>query len=124
MLTNNSNKIVLIVEDIVSNHLLIERSLDKLGLRTIWANNGVEAVNICTEISSINLVLMDLRLPIMDGYEASKQIRALRPDLPIIAQTAYLMPYEKNKIIEAGCTDLITKPYKSSEIISIVEKYI
>jgi len=120
----NSNKIVLIVEDIDSNHLLIERSLAKIGISTLWATNGADAVTLCTEFDNINLVLMDLRLPKMDGYEATRQIRKKKTDLPIIAQTAYVMPYEKSKVLEAGCTDLITKPFRAEDIIKIVEQYI
>jgi CheY-like chemotaxis protein len=121
---DNSNKIVLIVEDIDSNHLLIERSLAKIGISTLWATNGADAVTLCTEFDNINLVLMDLRLPKMDGYEATRQIRKKKADLPIIAQTAYVMPYEKSKVLEAGCTDLITKPFRAEDIIKIVEQYI
>jgi len=120
----NSNKIVLIVEDIDSNHLLIERSLAKIGVSTLWATNGADAVTLCTEFDNINLVLMDLRLPKMDGYEATRQIRKKKTDLPIIAQTAYVMPYEKSKVLEAGCNDLITKPFRAEDIIKIVEQYI
>jgi CheY-like chemotaxis protein len=121
---DNSNKIVLIVEDIDSNHLLIERSLAKIGISTLWATNGADAVTLCTEFDNINLVLMDLRLPKMDGYEATRQIRKKKAELPIIAQTAYVMPYEKSKVLEAGCTDLITKPFRAEDIIKIVEQYI
>jgi CheY-like chemotaxis protein len=120
----NSNKIVLIVEDIDSNHLLIERSLAKIGVSTLWATNGADAVTLCTEFDNINLVLMDLRLPKMDGYEATRQIRKKKTELPIIAQTAYVMPYEKSKVLEAGCNDLITKPFRAEDIIKIVEQYI
>ena len=121
---DNSNKIVLIVEDIDSNHLLIERSLAKIGVSTLWATNGADAVTLCTEFDNINLVLMDLRLPKMDGYEATRQIRKKKTELPIIAQTAYVMPYEKSKVLEAGCNDLITKPFRAEDIIKIVEQYI
>lgn len=122
--SDTNGKLILIVEDVVSNHILIERSLDKIGLQSIWANNGEEAVQFCREFESISLVLMDLRLPVLDGFEATRKITALRPALPIIAQTAYLMPYEKSTAIEAGCVDLITKPYKSDDIIRIIERYL
>jgi len=124
MSTGNSEKIVLIVEDIESNHLLIERSLAKIGVSTLWASNGADAVELCKGFENINLVLMDLRLPKLDGYEATRQIRRFRKSLPIIAQTAYVMPYEKAKVLEVGCDDLITKPFKAGDIIKIVEKYI
>lgn len=118
------NIIVLIVEDIESNHLLIDKSLSKAGIQTLWASDGATAVALCKDFNNIDLVLMDLRLPKMDGYEATRLIRNDRPNLPIIAQTAYVMPYEKAKVLDAGCNDLITKPYRSSEIVAIVKKYL
>jgi len=121
---NLKEKIILIVEDIESNHLLIEKSLSKKGLQTLWATDGLTAVSLCCEFDNIDLVLMDLRLPKMDGYEATRQIRKCRKDLPIIAQTAYVMPYEKAKVLEAGCNDLITKPFRADDIMNIVMKYI
>ncbi|MBN2745510.1 MAG: response regulator [Bacteroidales bacterium] len=122
---NNQEDIVLVVEDIPSNHFLIERSLEKIGIRTIQANNGKEALSLYQDFSNnIKLILMDLRMPVMDGYQAIKEIRDAGFTLPIIAQTAYLMPYEKNLIINAGCNDLITKPFRSTEIINIVRKHL
>lgn len=124
MENNIKDKIVLIVEDIESNQLLIERSLAKIGVHTLWATNGLDAVTLCKEFDSIDLVLMDLRLPKLDGYEATKQIRSFRSELPIIAQTAYVMPYEKSKVLEVGCTDLITKPFRANDVVNIVLKYL
>lgn len=124
MENNIKDKIVLIVEDIESNQLLIERSLAKIGVHTLWATNGLDAVTLCKEFDSIDLVLMDLRLPKLDGYEATKQIRNFRGELPIIAQTAYVMPYEKSKVLEVGCTDLITKPFRANDVVNIVLKYL
>jgi len=124
MKNNYSEKIILIVEDIESNQLLIERSLAKIGVHTIWATNGNDAVSLCREFENINLVLMDLRLPKLDGYEATRQIRTFNKELPIIAQTAYVMPYEKAKVLEVGCTDLITKPFRANDIVNIVVKYL
>jgi len=124
MENNYSEKVILIVEDIESNQLLIERSLAKIGVHTLWATNGLDAVTLCKEFDNIDLVLMDLRLPKLDGYEATRQIRANRKDLPIIAQTAYVMPYEKSKVLEVGCNDLITKPFRANDIVAIVKKYL
>ena len=121
---SNSSKLILIVEDIASNHMLIERSLSKEGFETLWANNGKEAVQFCKEFPNIQLILMDIRLPEMDGYEATRQIREFNSDIPIIAQTAYVMPYEKAKVTDVGCNDLITKPFRVNDIINIVLKYL
>ena len=122
--TSTKDNIILIVEDVPSNHLLIEKALGKEGYQTLWADNGKSAVDLCREFNHINLVLMDLRLPVMDGYEATRKIRDFNKDLPIIAQTAYVMPYDKSKVIEVGCNDLITKPFRAKDIVEIVKKYL
>ena len=67
---------------------------------------------------------MDIRLPKMNGYEATQAIRGFRPDLPIVAQTAYVMEEEKYKVIDVGCNDLITKPIKKDILLRKVAKYI
>jgi two-component system cell cycle response regulator DivK len=121
---SNAQHLILIVEDISSNHLLIERSLEKEGYKTLWANNGQEAVDFCKEFPNISLILMDIRLPIMDGFEATKVIREFNSNVPIIAQTAYVMPYEKTKVMEVGCDDLITKPFRVNDIVNIVLKHL
>ena len=115
-------KRLLIVEDESSNFKYIEALL-KNKLEIIWATNGKDAIKICEE-NSIDLVLMDIKLPIMDGLEATKQIKLIRPALPIIAVTAYAMASDKIKSLEAGCDNYISKPYKIEELFSLIETYI
>lgn len=119
-----SDKLILIVEDIEANHMFIAAALKRTNAQLLWAKDGMEAVKMCQEYEMIDLVLMDIRLPKLDGYEATKQIKVFRPDLPIIAQTAYVMSNEKGKVLQAGCDDLITKPIRLNILISTVAKYI
>ncbi len=117
---------ILIVEDEEINHLYIDTLLENFGyeLTTIHARNGKEAVEICKENSEINLVLMDLKMPIMNGFEATKLIKEFRPNLSIIAQTAYSTKEEKERASIAGCNDFISKPISEGALNGIVVKYL
>lgn len=119
-----SDKMILIVEDVEANHLFISSALKKTNAKMLWAKNGKEAVKMVIENPDINLVLMDIRLPELDGYEATRQIKEFRKNLPIIAQTAYVMSNEKGKVLQAGCDDLITKPIRLKVLLETVSKYL
>jgi len=121
---SNSYKTVLVVEDVESNYLYIEALLKKLKIKIIWAKNGNEGINFCKENPKIDLVLMDILLPEINGYEATKQIKKFRPNLPIIAQTAFAMYGDSEKAFEAGCDDYIAKPIKKQLLLDLVNKYI
>ncbi len=99
---------ILIVEDEEVNYLYIDTLLEdfELNLRTLHAKHGKEAVEMCKKNSEIDFVLMDMKMPIMTGFEATKLIKEFRPDLPIVAQTAYSTREEKGQAISAGCDDL------------------
>jgi PAS domain S-box-containing protein len=113
-------KTLLIAEDEDSNFMLLEEQLSGLNLNIIRAMNGVEAISIC-KLHDIDIILMDIKMPVMDGYEATKQIRAFKPDLPIIAQTAYSTDVDMNKAFTCGCTDFISKPIKQELLISKIK---
>ncbi len=115
-------KTILIVEDETSNYKYLETILNKR-VNLIWVNNGIDAVKICKE-KKINLVLMDIKLPKMDGYEATRKIKKIKPSLPIIAVTAYAMNSDKELCIEAGCDNYLSKPYKMEDLFSLINKYI
>lgn len=119
-----SDKLILIVEDIEANHMFIAAALKRTNAQLLWAKDGIQAVEMCKEYETIDLVLMDIRLPKLDGYEATREIKKFRPDLPIIAQTAYVMSNEKGKVLQAGCDDLITKPIRLKVLITTVARYI
>jgi PAS domain S-box-containing protein len=111
-------KTILIAEDEDSNFMLLEELLSGLNIHIIRAINGLEAVEICKTNTHIDLVLMDIKLPLMDGYEATKQIKVFMPNLPIIAQTAYFTDIDKSKALACGCIDFISKPIKRELLFS------
>lgn len=111
---------LLVAEDEDSNFMLIEEQLLNLDFNIIRAKNGIEAVDIC-KLQYVDMVLMDIKMPLLDGYEATKQIRVFKPNLPIIAQTAYSTDNDKNRAFESGCSDFITKPIKQELLISKIK---
>jgi CheY-like chemotaxis protein len=115
-------KTLLIAEDEDSNFMLLEEMFSGLNINIIRAINGLEAIEICKTNKDIDLVLMDIKMPLMDGYEATKQIREFMPDLPIIAQTAYTTDADKNKALTCGCNDFIRKPFKRDSLISKINE--
>jgi PAS domain S-box-containing protein len=101
----------LVVEDERTNYNLLMIMLRPTKARLIWAKDGQEAVSLMqSEKDLIDLVLMDIRLPILNGYDATKMVKKINPFVPVIAQTAYAMDVEIGKAMEAGCDDYITKP--------------
>ena len=117
-------KTILIVEDVRTNHMLIDRILRRTSAKLLWAMDGEKAVEMAKNYDNIDLILMDIRLPKMNGYDATREIRKFRKDVPIIAQTAYVLPEEKGKVLEVGCDDLLTKPIKKNQLLATVSKYI
>lgn len=118
----SDTKILLIAEDEDSNFILLEELLSNTNIRILRAVNGVEAVEICKSRQNIDLILMDLKMPVMDGYEATKQIKGFSPNIPIIAQTAYTNVKDRNKAFDCGCSDFISKPYKIERLLSKIRK--
>ncbi len=121
---NWENKSILIVEDDITNYKYLEKALRKTKARIIWVEDGQPAVDICNSKEKIDLVLMDIQMPLMDGYEATRQIKRIRKNIPIVAQTAYAMSGERDKSIKAGCDDYIPKPIKISTLHSVIRKYL
>jgi CheY-like chemotaxis protein len=118
-----SDKIILVAEDVAANYMLIEAVLGSTKATVIWAQNGREAVEACIENDRIDLVLMDIRMPEMDGIHATREIRKIRTDLPIIAQTAFSFNNEESEILEAGCLKVITKPISPQVLLSSIQEY-
>lgn len=121
---NLARKTVLVVEDADTNYFYISTLLEKLNAKVIRAVNGVKAVEICESNLNIDLVLMDIDLPLMNGYEATKVIKQKRPDLPIIAQTAFAMSGERERSLEAGCDDYLAKPIRKDDLINAISRLI
>jgi PAS domain S-box-containing protein len=117
------NKSILIVEDDLFNAEYIKEILCDKGLRIIHTIRGREAVEICSN-QSIDLVLMDIRLPDINGYEAASQMKKNNSRLKIIVQTAYAAQDEKQKAIDAGCVDYISKPTKEDSLMVMIRKHL
>ena len=100
-------------------HIVLENS----GTELINAKNGAEAVDVMRNNPDIDLVLMDIRMPIMDGYEATHEIRSFNKDVVIIAQTAYALAGDKEKALNAGCNDYISKPISRNKLLELINKY-
>jgi Signal transduction histidine kinase len=120
---NWNDKVILVAEDEPTNYKYIENVLAKTRIGLVWAKNGLETCEYLRKRSDIDLVLMDIRMPIMDGYEATKKIKQINRNIPIIAQTAYALDYERQEILRAGCDNYIAKPYSDSELLSMISKY-
>ncbi len=114
--------LVLIAEDLDSNYQLLRIMLSKF-YRLIWARNGEEAVEMY-KVHNPAVILMDIKMPVMDGLEATKKIRKYSKDVIIIAQTANAFESDHRIAIEAGCNDVITKPIRSSVLLAAIKKYL
>lgn len=118
---------ILIAEDEEMNFFYLETLLTKIlktGAIIIHAENGLEAVDICKENQNIDLVLMDLKMPVKDGYEATAEIKEIRKDLPIIAQSAYTTYKDRERAKNAGCKDFIAKPIQATTVKHLLSKYL
>jgi CheY-like chemotaxis protein len=106
----NRKRTVLLVEDQKYNLLVLQKMLEMLGMEVIPAENGKEAVDICMHDTDLDLVFMDLKMPVMDGFNAMKEIKKIRPGMKIIAETAYALAGDDKKILAAGFDDYLPKP--------------
>lgn len=119
-----SGKTILIAEDEVSNYELLMLYLDSLEVKTLWAKDGEETISLCESNSNIDLILMDIKMPKINGLEATSIIRKTHPDLPIIAQTAFVLHGDDKKAYDAGCNDYIGKPIKRKDLYAMLSKYL
>ncbi len=115
---------VLIVEDDNTSDTLITIMLKSKCKEILHAQNGADAIELCRNNSDLDLILMDINLPIMGGYEATRKIREFNKDIIIIAQTAYALKGDDVKAIEVGCNDYITKPIKTNLLMNMINKHI
>ena len=109
-----TGKTIIVAEDAQINYILMEKILQKTNVKILWAKNGKECVELYIQHPEVSLILMDMQMPVMDGFEATKQILEINPDFPIIAQTAFSYSEEKNRILGIGCIDFIAKPIEKN----------
>jgi len=115
---------VLIVEDNKTiDDVFLATILKSISNKIIHAGNGVEALEVCRKYCSIDLIMMDIKMPIMDGYEATRRIREFNKDVIIISQTAYVHSGAREKALEAGCNDYIAKPIKKDSLLRLLGNY-
>jgi hypothetical protein len=118
----SETSVILIAEDDESNSSFCQMILKKNDFDFLLAFNGKEALELCLTHPEISLVLMDIKMPVMDGLEATHKIKEFRKDLPIIGVTAFAMTGDKEKVLEAGCDDYLSKPVKSDLLLSVINK--
>ncbi|MDO9594649.1 MAG: response regulator, partial [Lutibacter sp.] len=112
-----------IAEDDESSETLLSLILEEFNPELLIARNGIEAVEICRNNPDLDLILMDIQMPEMSGYEATQQIRQFNKDVVIIAQTAYGHSSDREKAMNIGCNDYIAKPIKIDALITLIQKY-
>ncbi len=114
---------IIIAEDDEPSFLYLNILMQPFCKTIIHARNGVECIELCKKHQDIDLILMDVKMPLMGGYEATKAIRTFNQDVVIVAQTAYAFSDDQNKILESGCNDYITKPIQENILSTLIDKY-
>jgi len=117
-------KTILIAEDEIVNYMFLEVLFEETGAILIHASDGRQAIDAVKTNPDINIVLMDIKMPNINGLEATRQIKVIRPQLPVIAQTAYAMQDDEYKALQAGCNDYISKPIDANKLIGLMKKYL
>mgnify|MGYP005843393805 CR=1 FL=1 len=107
------DKTILVAEDVESNYQLLETLLRRTKVNVLWVKNGEEAIKSAETNKDIDLILMDIQMPVLNGFEATKAIKKEYPELPIIAVTAFALEGDREKMLDAGCDSYISKPIKS-----------
>jgi CheY-like chemotaxis protein len=127
MQLNWENKIIVVVDDTKMNFVVLKTQLRKTNATVIWIENGYEAVQYIKNGNLADLILMDIRMPVMDGIEASRVIKEINPGIPIVIQTASVMGSAYEEIADSNCDDTIFKPIDANKLIETIvnqfEKY-
>ena len=116
------NKTILIVEDDLDSFSLLSKYLIKTDVKILYSPNGAEAIETIKNNKNIDLVLMDINLPVMDGYDATREIKKIRKDLPVISQTANAMLGDRKKSLDAGCDEYMAKPIRRMELLETIQR--
>lgn len=120
---NFSDFTIMVAEDTPYNYEYLSSILQRTGAKIIWAKDGIDVLKMFNS-DKVDLILMDIQLPEISGYEATSQIREKNKNIPIIAQTAYAMAEDRQKCMEAGCNDVLVKPIRMDDVLNTVAKYL
>ena len=123
-ITDWRDKKILIAEDNDSNYEYLKAVLSVKKAVLVRAYDGKEALDLLRDHQDVDLVLMDIQMPVLNGYEATRLIKKFKPDIPVIAQTAYAMSEDRERIIKAGCDEYIAKPIQPRKLLSLIEKFL
>lgn len=119
-----SGKTILVVEDNETSNIYFEAALRKTKATLIWAKNGLDAVELVKNNNLIDLILMDINMPKLDGIEATRIIKNLFPEIIIVVQTAFILSGEERMCQEAGCDEFITKPIRLKYLLDTINRYL
>lgn len=117
-------KKILIAEDIASNYNFLRLLLKRSRVDLVWVENGQDAVDKVESGENFDLVLLDINLPLMNGYDVARNLKRMSPKLPIIAQTAYALEGDREKALLAGCDDYVPKPIVISTLLRKMHQYL
>ena len=119
-----NDKCILIVEDNLLTFMVLETALASTGIKIVHAEDGLKSLELVNLHPEIDLVLMDIQIPYMNGCDASREIKKMRPDLPIIAQTAHSMDDELEECMKAGSDEYVSKPIIIKSLMVTLNKYL
>ncbi|MCF8232259.1 MAG: response regulator [Bacteroidales bacterium] len=118
------DKVVLVAEDVETSNMFYKAALSKTAVTAIWAVTGKQAVEECQSDKQIDLILMDIHMPEMNGLDATRKIKEIRPEVPVVVQTAYLLSNEREKSFDAGADDFLAKPITYQKLMGVLEKFL
>jgi len=121
---NWQGRVIVIAEDVDTNYLLLKSILADTHAQIFWARDGEEVINICEQSRKVDVVLMDIQMPKINGYDATAIIKNKFPGIIVIAQTAYAMPNDNVRCFEAGCDDYISKPINSTLLLQKIDSHL
>ncbi len=125
--TTSHNYKILIAEDSMVNYLYLRKVIEKAidyKFSIVHAENGALAIDACKEQKDFDMIFMDIKMPVMDGYDATRNIKKLFPEIPIVVQTAYSSSEDINNAYNAGCDDFLSKPIDRDKMVLMLDKYL
>ncbi|MCD4794744.1 MAG: response regulator [Bacteroidales bacterium] len=120
----NNNITILVAEDDIFSYVLIKEFLNETVSIILHAENGKQAIEIFKENVSVDLVLMDIKLPVINGLEAIREIKKIRNNIPIIIQSAYILSKEQKSILNSDRIDYLSKPFNKTELLDKINNYL